>query len=361
MNGNCAGLDYYPKMERVLKELLQEIAEGRHGQCGEPFMTTRFLMKYKNISLKTAHKVLGHLCSEGILEVRGKRYHLKMPGTGSCGPKKIGLLLTRLDTPYFSNLASCLEERVRQRGAELAIAVSSYDAELERTHLERFVRDGFCGIAACPWALTENEHVYADLSVPCVLIGRALPHERTDTVLVDNLKAARKTAKHLLAAGCTEFFYAGPENLSDDQRLNGFRQELCHNGKKLPEDHVAGLTDDHDPLPETFRRRLLETIQKGHRAGIFCYHDLYAAHVIGFCHEAKISVPDQAAVAGFDNLPVASAIWPAMTSVAYPVRGIAETALDMLFARIDGTRCGKGETRLLAPELVVRTSTIIRS
>lgn len=349
-----AGLEYYPKMERIASELRQEISDGRHGTSGSPFMTTRYLMTYKGISLKTAHKVLGVLCTEGLLEVKGKRYYLRDTAAASvpAAKKRIGLLLTRLDTPYFSNLASNLEEITRELGAELLISISGYDPDLERKRLKDFLKNGVSGIIACPWALADNEQSYRELPVPYVLIGRTLPGGNAESVLVDNLKAARQTAHHLIETGCREFFYVGPDNLQDDQRLNGFRIGLFEAGIELPAEHIIRLPDEHSSLV-----RLKEKLNHCRtRAGVFCYHDLFAAHVIHLCHESKISIPEKCAVTGFDNLPVASAIWPPLTSVAYPIRSIARSAVEILFTRMATGRTGGGTARYLEPELIVRQS-----
>lgn len=347
--------EHYPKTERIIHELRKEIADGIHGGLGAPFMTTRFLMTYKSVSLKTAHRILGQLCSEGLLEVCGKRYRIKS-ATGEQDKQLIGLLLTRLDNPYFSNLASALEEVVRTRGCDLAIAVSNYDGELEREQLNNFLRNGVSGIIACPWSLSTNEELYRTLPVPLVLIGRTLPHVKTDAVLVDNLTAARTAAKHLLSISCDEFIYIGPRDLSDDQRLAGFRNGLEESGRSLPQDHIFLLNDERH-IPEHLQELLLTKTKAGLRMGVFCYHDLYAARLIQLCHEEKIAVPGNCAICGFDNLPTASAIWPPLTSVAYPMREIAGLAAEMLFGRLGGTRVGEGETRLLAPELIKRSST----
>lgn len=348
-------MKFYPKMERLAKELRQEIAEGRHGGDGTPFMTTRYLMKERNISLKTAHRLLGRLCADGLLEVRGKRYYLTT-AQKEHGRMRIGLLLTRLDTAYFSNLAANLEEITRENGAELIIALSGYDADVERKRLDMFLKQGVSGIIACPWAVEENETLFATLPVPSILIGRTLPHQKTGAVLVDNLAAARLVAKHLATCGCREFFYRGPDNLTFDQRLQGFRTALLENGLALPENHILRWPEDSDP-PGLENEFLAACKTPGGKAGIFCYHDLFAARIIGFCHEQKIAIPAQAAVVGFDNLPVASAIWPPLTSVAYPVRTIARAAADILFDRIRSERNGGGTALFLEAKLIVRRST----
>lgn len=350
-------LTHYPKQERIVAELRQEIAEGRHGKDGAPFMTTRYLMEYKSISLKTAHRILGQLCTDGLLIVRGKRYYLQQTGLlhQSTEKTRIGLLLTRLDTPYFSNLAANLEEICRDFGAELTIAVSNYDKELERSKLELFLRNGVSGIIACPWAGTKNSAIYEQLPVPCVLVGSTLPGLESDAVLVDNIKAARATAEHLVRVDCREFFYVCPEKLENDQRLAGFRSGLAEAGHTLAPERIIALKDENSSMHdlmiflECAARRKVKT-------GVFCYHDLFAANVIRHCHEAKIPVPDLCAVAGFDNLPVASAIWPPLTSTAYSIRGIAAAAAEILFDRIAG-KTPEQPVRYLEPKLIVREST----
>lgn len=352
-------LTHYPKQERIVAELRQEIAEGKHGNDGSPFMTTRYLMEYKNISLKTAHRILGQLCTDGLLIVRGKRYYLQQTGKlrQNRSKQRIGLLLTRLDTPYFSNLAANLEEICRSLGAELTIAISNYDKDLERSKLESFIRSGVSGIIACPWAGTDNGEVYKNLPVPCVLVGGTLPGLQNDAVLVDNIKAAKGTAEHLLQTGCREFFYICPENLKNDQRLAGFRSGLAEAGITLSPERIIPLKNENSSMKELIiflecaARRKVKT-------GVFCYHDLFAANVIRHCHEAKIAIPDTCAVAGFDNLPVASAIWPPLTSTAYSIRGIAAAAAEILFDRIAG-KTPDQPVRYLEPELIIRESTSI--
>lgn len=353
-------LTHYPKQERVAAELRQEIAEGKHGDDGAPFMTTRFLMGYKNISLKTAHRILGQLCTDGLLIVRGKRYYLQQTALlhqKRTNKKRIGLLLTRLDTPYFSTLAANLEEICREQGTDLTIAVSSYDNDLERSKLESFVRNGVSGIIACTWAGTNNTEIYRKLPVPCVLVGSTLPGLERDAVLVDNIKAARATAEHFIRTGCREFFYVCPENLTNDQRLAGFRSGLESAGFTLPPERIIPLKDENSSMHDLII--FLEcAARRKVRTGVFCYHDLFAANVIRHCHEAKIAIPDLCAVAGFDNLPVASAIWPPLTSTAYSIRRLAAETAAILFDRIDGKKSTQ-EIRLLTPELIVRESSAV--
>jgi len=292
------------------------------------------------------------LCADGILEVYGKRYRLKGNENYQKSKPIIGLLLTRLDNPYFSTLASSLEEYIRTKNADLAISVSDYDGTLERERIKKFIQDGVSGILACPWA-AENENIYSTLSIPCVLIGRTFVHSSLDSVLVDNVKASEDTARHLVSCGCTEFFYVGPKHLSEDSRLSGYRSCLMQMGKELEDSHIIRIQDGCQ-IDKVLKEKI---IFKNGKIGIFCYHDLFASNVIRYCHEEKIRIPEECAIVGFDNLPVASAIWPSLTTSAYPIRNIAETAANMLFERISGARVGTGKEVVLESHLIIRKST----
>lgn len=343
--------NYYPKSERVTRELAHEIASGAHGEPGSAFMTTRELMSYKGVSLKTAHAIMGRLCSESILEVRGRRYHIRAEAVRGVG-QRIALLLTRLDTPYFSNLASNLEEHVRAFGAELQIGISHYDSESERRQLARFAAEGVTGILATPWDVTGNAESYGKLSVPWVLIGRTLEGVPADAVLIDNMKAGVAVARHLYERGCREFYYLGQTNLEKDPRLEGYRLGLLDCGCRLPEEHVHRLATPEAGCPRLMRQLAASRV----RCGVFCYHDLYAARLITECHEAKLGVPEHVCIAGFDNLPVAAAIYPSLTSVGYPLRDMARMACEILFAKIRCKGPSGGAARYLDTELIVRRS-----
>ncbi len=347
-----AELSRYPKGERIGRELAAELAVGRHGEPGTPFLTTRELMEYKQISVRTAHRILSKLCDAGLLEVRGRRYY-RPEGVPAAARPVIGVLLTRFDNPYFSSLAAHLERLIRDRGGEVRFAVSDRSAERERAALAGFVAEKVAGIVSCPWGIDENEELYRNLPAPWVLVGRALRSDVADAVLVDNSLAARNVACHLADCGCTEFCYVGPDNLALDQRRTGFRAGLLERGISLSagsEILLDGESPDFGAVRERMRRR-------SGRLGVFCYQDLLAARTVAIAHELGLRIPEECAVAGFDDLPVAAELYPPLTSVRYPVRNMAAAAVEILFAKLGAPPAGPGFSRYVESRLIVRAST----
>lgn len=348
------------KQDRVVEELLDEIASGRHGSFGEVFMTTRDLAAYKNVSLKTAFSILNRLRERGVLEKSGKRYliHNAVPVRAESSGKRllIGLVVTSLDSPYFARLARYAEEFAHSIGAGLLIASSNYDFSIERERLEMFCQQGASGLLICPWADGDEENFYPTLPIPYVMIGRCLKTLKADTVLVNNQLAAQKVAEHLAGQGYREFAYIGQSGTPQDPRLSGFRFGLMECGCSLPGKNILRINyGDTEALNNG-----IETLLKNRTSplGLFCYHDLFASAAVSACLRRGVKIPEEVGIAGFDDLPIAAELYPPLTSVRYPLKDMARLACETLFARINlGSRKEEGIRRYLDSELVIREST----
>ena len=348
------------KTLRIVGELKNDIASGKFGRIGDRFLTTREICECKHVSLKTAFHILTKLKEDGILEKVGRDYRLASVFTPSGlgeKPLLIGFLATCLESPYFAKLACHAEEFAHSIGASLIIASSNYDFETECERLKMFCRQGVAGILICPWASTpEQEKFYTELPVPYVMLGRRLETVECDAVLVNNQKAAQKTARHLLEQGITEFAYIGQSGKVNDQRLFGFRAELAAAGAALPASSIIRVDSQN---PEECRKVITGLLKKKRpgRLGLFCYHDLFAIRAIRLCHQLGLRIPEDVAVAGFDDLPAAAETWPPLTSVSYPVQDMARLAFESLYTRIKFGRIGGGVCRYLDSRLTVREST----
>ena len=349
------------KTTRIVEELKADIASGKIGRIGDRFLTTREICDRKQISLKTAFQILTRLREDGILEKVGRDYRLASvfaPSDRTEKPLLIGFLATCLESPYFAKLACHAEEFAHSIGASLIIASSNYDFETECERLKMFCRQGVAGILICPWASTsEQEAFYADLPVPYVMLGRKLETADCDAVLVNNQKAAQNTARHLLEQGIREFAYIGQCGKVHDQRLFGFRAELAAAGITLTESNILRIDSQN---PEECRKAISRLLKKKRSGtlGLFCYHDLFAIRAIGLCHQLGLRIPQDVAVAGFDDLPAAAETWPPLTSVSYPVQDMARLAFESLYTRIKFGRIGGGICRYLDSRLIVRESTL---
>lgn len=189
-------------------------------------------------------------------------------------------------------------------------------------------------------------------SQPFVTFGRTARSERHFWVDVDGAAGTRDATNHVIARGHRRVaVIAWPEGSeSGDLRVEGVESALAEHGLEPP--LIVRTSSGIEPG----RRAMAEILDghPGHTAVITVQDDL----AIGAVVEAKarrVDVGSEVVVVGFDDIPSASIVEPALTTVRQPFERIGTVMVGMLAEALTGAHEPRGE--LLAPELVVRTST----
>ena len=170
-------------------------------------------------------------------------------------------------------------------------------------------------------------------------------------VLIDNADGARRLARVLHSLGYRRFaVLAGPEQLlTSEDRLAGFRAGLADCGLELPPENVIGAQFTRDggyvAMAELLDRAIDVDV-------VFAVNDVMAVGGMVALREQGHHVPDDMAVAGFDDIPTLRDIEPPLTTVRIPLTEIGSRALDLALDSGD-------ERQLLTVrgEVVVRAST----
>lgn len=196
------------------------------------------------------------------------------------------------------------------------------------------------------------------MNVPLVQVAVARPVDFADAVTIDDEAAARAMTEHLLSRGHRRIgFIAGPSTHSSSElRREGYLRALAE----------AGLSADPQLVQQgdfTYRSGMVaaETLLAlgPQPTAIFASNDDMAAAVIAVAHKHHLEVPAQLSVCGFDDTPIATTIWPELTTVRQPIRDMARLATRLL---IEATRSEGGAADFVARhhrlnyELVLRQS-----
>jgi LacI family transcriptional regulator len=190
--------------------------------------------------------------------------------------------------------------------------------------------------------------------VPFVLVGRH-PDKRVTYVDVDNVGGARMATEHLIRLGHKRIAtVAGPlDMLSAQDRLDGYRQALEAHG--LPVDHALIAEGDYrEGGGMAGAKKLLAASP----TAIFVASDIMAIGALKALRQEGMEVPRDIAIASFDDLPIATAVQPALTTIRQPIDRLGPIAVQLL---LDLVNCPLGSAvapqRLLLPtELVIRGS-----
>jgi LacI family transcriptional regulator len=263
----------------------------------------------------------------------------------------IGALLPDLFGEYFSELIRGIDQAARARGLHLLVSSSHGDAD-EAAAALRAMNGRVDGL------LVMSPHADADFlrlnlpgSLPAVLLntGTALPgHAR---FVVDNFGGARAMTRHLVASGRKRVaFIGGPQGNDEAQeRLRGYKAGLKAGMREL-----VFEGDFTEEAGWRAGRRIVQT--KPRPDAVFAANDMMAVGCMAALNEAGLRVPDDVAVAGFDDIPIARYITPALTTIRVPIAALGSAALDALAKAVEAPLTQATHTVVMPVELMVRRS-----
>jgi LacI family transcriptional regulator len=190
--------------------------------------------------------------------------------------------------------------------------------------------------------------------IPFVLAGR-LPDQRVNYVDVDNVGGARMAVEHLIRLGHERIgTITGPLSMITGQdRLEGYRHAL--------EAHRIPVRDElivEGDFTEAGARMGAQQLLAASPTAIFAASDSMAIGVLKALREAGLRIPEDVALVGFDDIPIASAIEPALTTVHQPIEGLGSMAADLLLHWLEHPPEGEAPTQriVLPTKLVIRDS-----
>ena len=267
----------------------------------------------------------------------------------------VGLVIPDLQNPFFADLARGVEDVAARHGYTVLIGNSDENVEKETRYLNAMQAEAVDGIILPPSC--EGRSAAVDLAragVPLVCVDRRLDKASVDTVLVDNVRGAAEATEHLIALGHRRIGdLEGKQGVSTTrERLEGYRSALARHG--IESDPALVLAGDS--RPEGARRlaaRLLEAPDRP--SALLVGNGMMTLGVVEAIHDLGLRIPEDVAVVGYDDMPWARALVPALTVVRQPGHELGSRAMELLRQRIREPERSI-TTVMLQPELVVRGS-----
>lgn len=268
----------------------------------------------------------------------------------------IGVIVPNLASSYVVRIL----QGIRSTNRDIDYTVQLFDTlgqkETESELFQRLARERRIDGAILIGSVCSEEElkVFRDENVPCIVVARRCGI--LDSVCAGNLHGARQATDYLVgmkheSIACVVCY---KRNLPMEERLNGYRQSLETKGISFREDIVFEVADDTVVAGETAFARLLDST-KCPSAVFVPAGDMVAIGMIKQAKKAGMKIPEELAVVGFDDLPAAEVVEPALTTVRQPKLEMGDLAINMLVDRIEG-REKEIEHRELETKLIVRES-----
>ncbi len=258
----------------------------------------------------------------------------------------------QLTDPFFMTLIGHLAAAVTQRGYDLMLS-RVVPGEEEDDWLERIVDSGMVEGVLMIGQSDQFDTIerVAEAYRPLVVWGTHRDGQRHCSIGTDSFAGGRLAARHLLERGARRIaFFGETTGIEIAQRLAGARAEIEESGngaalEALPTQlAMAGLNEQV--------ARHLNEINPATDA-IFAASDVIAMAVLRVLHERGRKVPEDIAVIGYDNLPLAMQTVPQLTTIHQDTEAGARAMVDSLFRRMSGSEVAP---TVLEPQVIVRES-----
>ncbi|MFF7946709.1 LacI family DNA-binding transcriptional regulator [Streptomyces griseorubiginosus] len=265
----------------------------------------------------------------------------------------LGLVISDVLNPYFGELARSVEEEARALGYSVIIGNADERPDLQDHHVRSLIDRRIDGLLVSP--TDGGSPLMLDAvrtGTPMVFVDRWIPGVAVPVVRADGRAAVRELVAHLHALGHRRLaIIAGPAATTTGQeRVVAFREALEAYGLELPEAYI-GQGDFQAESGRRVTEGFLDLPEPPEV--VFAADNLMALGALDAVRARGLRIPEDLALAAFDDIPWFVHTDPPITAIAQPTGELGRAAVRALVDRIEGR---PPQSVTLPARLVVRRS-----
>ncbi|MEM9230643.1 MAG: LacI family DNA-binding transcriptional regulator [Pseudomonadota bacterium] len=268
----------------------------------------------------------------------------------------IGCVVPDLTNPFYPELVRGVRKVAEESNHDIIIYDSEGAPEREHRFIEWAQAGRVDGVVGAFFNLRVPDLaplLNAGIAISRIEIsqksGGALP---VDSVFVDNKAASAAAAKYLIEKGFSPLAIVSGPGEPSSTRVTGFLGEAEKSGCNVTTIEAASLNEEGGFAAT---QKLIAGANRPR--AIFAVNDYMAIGALHALHTVGLSVPDDVAVMGFDDIPVAALAYPSLTTVSQPQAELGRRAAVCLMSRINKERSGRGVAKEVEFAIVERAST----
>lgn len=248
----------------------------------------------------------------------------------------LGVVVRDIRVSYNAEIIKGIENTANGLGYKILICDSQNEKEKELELLSLLHNRTVDGLILVTPQLNDQEiGAIADEGYIIGLIGRRIEHPEIPCSFTDNRRIGREVVEHLVEEGHREIaFLSGYDDAIDSiERLEGYKDGLAEAGLPYRQELVENGNFSEDTGYEAFKR-----LRAGNPSftAVFAANDEMALGAYKACAELEITIPDQMAVVGVDNLRITNYVNPKLSSVEQPLYDMGALLAEKLILQIKG-------------------------
>lgn len=272
----------------------------------------------------------------------------------------IGVVVPKLNSYFQATVIAGIEKITNKRGYGLLISQSQESGKQESACISTLFNSRVDGLIISLAYDTKNFNhlnIFLNKEIPVVFFDRVTECHGCMSVIIDNFKAGYEVTAHLIEQGCRRIVHLGGNLLRNvySERFKGYKQALADNKIRYDQDLLI-ISELNNEAGVDAARTLLK--MKIRPDGIFAANDATAVAAICELQKLGVKVPDEIAVAGFNNEPVSEVVKPNLTTIDYPAIDMGELAATSLINKINNSGPFNLSTIVLNHKLIIRESTL---
>jgi len=327
-------------------------------------VTIKDIAKEADVSVTTVSRVLNNKPDVGddtrakILKIiEEMNYNPNSVARGLVMQKThtIGLIIPDISNPFFPQIVRAVEDKAQQLGYSVIFFNTDNHLERERKAVELFKSKQVDGLIVS--LSLGNEKILKNLKAanyPVVQIDRSVLDHSYPLVSIDNQKSAYQMVEYLLKKGHEKIAHiSGDLNTTTArERLSGYKKALKNYEIEINEDYIIEGDYTQDSAYQAMQNLLKLEVPP---TAVFAANDLSAAGVYKALFAADLKIPEDMAVAGHDDINLASLLKPELTTMRQPKYKMGERAVTVLLEMINNKNA-KIEDQILSTNLIIRES-----
>lgn len=273
----------------------------------------------------------------------------------------IGVVLPEIANPFFTEILAAIESQASYQGYSIILCCTNKNIDKEKSILNQLKSRKIDGIICVPVSSTDSSSSYKQLDIPTITITKKM--DGFSSVSISHYDGGKKIAQHLLDLGYQNIGYIGPTKTSTSAiKFSGFSDCLKEKGLE-----ITDIIENE--VPETLENitvynTVIDYISKNglHSDALFANDDATACDAIKALFELGYRVPQDIAIAGFDNSLLSKKMNPSISSLSQPLIEIGKKAVDLLVENInfnnDKIEDYELDTRVISRESTINTKRI---
>lgn len=266
-------------------------------------------------------------------------------------------IIPDITNPFYPSFERGIQDIANQHNYDLIMYNTDGTAEREQKCLQSMLQGRVDGIVGVFFHLRAMELISLIEQGIAVVRLEGMPKMpgsvALDNIYIDNIAASHAAVEYLIGRGHRNIgmltSLEGPARF----REIGYREALQAHDIQVDNQLLSSGAYSEDGGYQAMKQLLsLET----RPTAIFAANDLMAMGAMLAIREANLSIPDDIAVMGFDNIPTAKLVYPALTTIAQFQRNLGQRAAEMLMERLAGHAPNIGRSEAMPYKLIVRES-----